>query len=32
MTISDRVNKDALMAEAPALMIACGLAMRGLNR
>jgi len=26
------VNKDALMADAPALMIACGLAMRGLNR
>lgn len=32
MTISDRVNKEALMADAPALMIACGLAMRGLNR
>jgi len=32
MTISERVNEAALMADGPALMIACGLAMRGLNR
>jgi len=32
MTISERVNETALMADGPALMIACGLAMRGLNR
>ena len=32
MTISERVNESALLSDGPALMIACGLAMRGLNR